>query len=371
METSIYAPKNPLFLSYLEHKGEIDAAIKRVLESGRYILGDEVRSFEEEFVRYIGVGYGIGVGSGTDAIVLALKACNIGPGDEVITASHTAVATVTAVELSGATPILVDVSPDTCTIDPEQIEGAISSKTRAILPIHLYGHPADMDKIASIAEEHGLRVIEDCAQSHGALLHGKKVGSLGDIAAFSFYPTKNLGAIGDGGMVVTNEPDLAERVSLLRQYGWREPNLSTIPGLNSRLDELQAAILRVKLQHLDEDNSRRRSVAALYARDLASTDLVLPIEAEGTDHVYHQYVIQTPRRDLLKAYLVAHGVVTLIHYPVPVHLQPAYVGRLGNPTLPQTERICQEILSLPMHPYLEEQDISTISALIIDFFESV
>ncbi len=370
METSTFTPKNALLLSYLEHKREIDAAIKRVLESGRYILGNEVRSFEEEFARYIGVGYGIGVGSGTDAITLALKACNIGPGDEVITTSHTAVATVAAIELSGATPILIDISPDTYTIDPDQIKGAITSKTRAILPVHLYGHPADMDEIVPIAEDHGLHVIEDCAQSHGALLHGKKIGSLGDIAAFSFYPTKNLGAIGDGGMVVTDEPDLAERVCLLRQYGWRERNLSAIPGQNSRLDELQAAILRVKLGYLDEENSRRQDVATLYTRDLASTDLVLPTETEDICHVYHQYVIQTPRRDLLKTYLAAHGVETLIHYPVPVHLQPAYVGRLGNPALPKTERICREILSLPMHPYLERQDVSTISALITRFFES-
>ncbi len=368
MEISVYTPKNAVLLSYLEHKGEIDSAIKRVLESGRYILGEEVRSFEEEFARYTDVEYGIGVGSGTDAIILALKACNIGMGDEVITTSHTAVATVAAIELARATPILVDISPDTFTIDPNQIEEAITSKTKAILPVHLYGHPAAMDEIASIAQDHDLRIIEDCAQSHGALLHGKKVGSLGDIAAFSFYPTKNLGAIGDAGMVVTDEPDLAERVSLLRQYGWRERNQSIIPGLNSRLDELQAAILRVKLHYLDEENSRRRNVAALYAQDLASMDLMLPTESEGVYHVYHQYVIQAPRRDLLKSYLAAHGVETLIHYPVPVHLQPAYIGRMGNPALTQTERICREILSLPMHPYLEEEEINTISALIKEFY---
>jgi dTDP-4-amino-4,6-dideoxygalactose transaminase len=369
METSAYIPKNTLLLSYLEHKNEIDAAIKRVLESGRYILGNEVRSFEEEFARYIGVGYGIGVGNGTDAITLALKACGIGSGDEVITTSHTAVATVAAIELSGATPILVDISPDSYTIDPHRIKGVITSKTRAILPVHLYGHPADMDEITLIAEDHGLYVIEDCAQSHGALLHGKKIGSLGDIAAFSFYPTKNLGAVGDGGMVVTDDPNLAERVSLLRQYGWQERNLSIIPGLNSRLDELQAAILRVKLRYLDEDNSRRHDAAIIYTQSLASTDLVLPTGTEDIYHVYHQYVIRTPRRDSLKAHLAAHGVETLIHYPVPVHLQPTYIGRLSNPALLQTEKKCREILSLPMHPYLERQDISIISTLITEFFE--
>ena len=369
METSAYIPKNTLLLSYLEHKNEIDAAIERVLESGRYILGNEVRSFEEEFARYIGVGYGIGVGNGTDAITLALKACGIGPGDEVITTSHTAVATVAAIELSGAIPILVDISPDSYTIDPRRIKGVITSKTRAILPVHLYGHPADMDEITLIAEDHGLYVIEDCAQSHGALLHGKKIGSFGDIAAFSFYPTKNLGAIGDGGIVVTDDPDLAEQASLLRQYGWQERNLSIIPGLNSRLDELQAAILRVKLRYLDEDNSRRHDAAIIYTQSLASTDLVLPTGTEDIYHVYHQYVIRTPRRDSLKAHLAAHGVETLIHYPVPVHLQPTYIGRLSNPALLQTEKKCREILSLPMHPYLERQDISIISTLITEFFE--
>lgn len=370
MGTSVYTPKNALLLSYLKHTDEIDAAIKRVLESGRYILGKEVRSFEEEFAQYIGVGYGIGVGNGTDAITLALKACNIGPGDEVITVSHTAVATIAAIELSGATPVLIDILPDTYTLNYDQIEGKITSKTRAILPVHLYGHPVDIGRMVPIAEEYSLYIIEDCAQSHGALLHGKKTGSLGDIGAFSFYPTKNLGAVGDGGMVVTDDPDLAERVHLLRQYGWQERNLSAIPGLNSRLDELQAAILRVKLQHLDEENARRRDIAALYACGLTSTDLVLPTEIENVRHVYHQYVIQTPKRDLLKAYLAAHSVETLIHYPTPVHLQPAYVGRLGNPVLPQTERICREILSLPMHPYLDRHDISTICALITEFFES-
>ena len=369
METSAYIPKNTLLLSYLEHKNEIDAAIERVLESGRYILGNEVRSFEEEFARYIGVGYGIGVGNGTDAITLALKACGIGSGDEVITTSHTAVATVAAIELSGAIPILVDISPDSYTIDPRRIKGVITSKTRAILPVHLYGHPADMDEITLIAEDHGLYVIEDCAQSHGALLHGKKIGSFGDIAAFSFYPTKNLGAIGDGGIVVTDDPDLAEQASLLRQYGWQERNLSIIPGLNSRLDELQAAILRVKLRYLDEDNSRRHDAAIIYTQSLASTDLVLPTGAEGIYHVYHQYVIRTPRRDSLKVHLAAHGVEALIHYPIPIHLQPAYIGRLSNLALPQTEKKCREILSLPMHPYLERQDIGIISTLITEFLE--
>ena len=361
---------NPLLLSYQSHKEEIDAAIMRVLESGRYILGDEVRFFEEEFARYIGVNYGIGVGSGTDAITLALKACGIGPGDEVITVSHTAVATVAAIELSGATPVLVDISPDTYTLDPDLVEEVITPRAKAILPVHLYGHPADMNWIVPIAEDHDLYVIEDCAQSHGALFHGRKTGSLGDIAAFSFYPTKNLGAIGDGGMVVTDDVDLAEKVRLLRQYGWKERNMSIIPGMNSRLDEIQAAILRVKLQYLDNDNLKRRAIAHVYGQMLPSKDLVIPIEADTAFHVYHQYVIRTPMRESLKTYLASHGVETSIHYPVPVHLQPAYRERLSNHQISRTETICREILSLPMHPYMEEHDTSAISTLINGFFGS-
>lgn len=362
--------KNSLLLSYHDHKVEIDAAITRVLESGWYILGNEVNSFEKEFSRYIGVDYGIGVGSGTDAITLALKACGIGPGDEVITVSHTAVATVAAIELTRATPVLVDISPDTYTLDPDQLQEAITKKTKAILPVHLYGHPADMDQIVPIADDQDLYVIEDCAQSHGALLHGKKMGSLGDIAAFSFYPTKNLGAIGDGGMVVTDNPELANQVRLLRQYGWEERNMCSIPGMNSRLDEVQAAILRIKLPYLDQENAKRRSIAELYKQILPAEDLVLPTEADTAFHVFHQFVIRTPGRDALKKYLAEHGVETLIHYPVPVHLQPAYRERLDNCHITRTEGICNEILSLPMNPYIEGPHVIAISALISDFFES-
>jgi dTDP-4-amino-4,6-dideoxygalactose transaminase len=369
-ETISNIRKNALLLSYLDHKGEIDLAIHRVLESGRYILGDEVRSFEEEFTRYIGVNYGIGVGSGTDAITLALKACGIGPGDEVITVSHTAVATVAAVEICGADPVLVDIDANSYTLDPEKLEDVITPKTKAVLPVHLYGHPADMDRILPVAKDHNLWVIEDCAQSHGALLHGKKTGSLGDIAAFSFYPTKNLGAIGDGGMIVTNNPDLAEQVRLLRQYGWRERNFSIISGMNSRLDEIQAAILRVKLRYLDKENARRRTIADLYAQNLPADEMVLPTQEETAFHVYHQYVIRTPKRDALKAYLARHNIETLIHYPIPIHLQPAYKGRISAQKLPITETICQEILSLPMHPYLENQEIHEICTLITEFFDN-
>lgn len=304
---------------------------------------------------------------------MALKACGIGHGDEVITVSFTAVATVAAVELCGATPVLVDINSDTYTLDPDQIASVISPRTKAILPVHLYGHPADMDQIVSLADEHNLFVVEDCAQSHGALYQGKKTGSLGDIAAFSFYPTKNLGAIGDGGMVVTDDAALEKRVRLLRQYGWEHRNDSCIPGMNSRLDELQAAILRVKLNHLDAENIRRRNAAHEYRKNLQSTGLTLPNEGKNTIDVYHQYVIRTLKRDLLKLYLAEHGVDTLIHYPVPVHLQLAYRDsvQLENRQLPMTESICKEILSLPMHPYIEKQDIRLIADRIKDFFEMV
>lgn len=370
-ETTPNFNKNALLLSYQNSKDEIDAAIMRVLESGRYILGEEVRSFEEEFARYIGVNYGIGVGSGTDAITLSLKACGIRAGDEVITVSHTAVATVVAIELSGATPVLVDICPDTYTLDPDYLQKAITSKTKAVLPVHLYGHPADMDRIVPLAHDHDLFVIEDCAQSHGALLHGRKAGSFGDIAAFSFYPTKNLGAIGDGGMVLTANPYLARQVRLLRQYGWKDRNMSAIPGLNSRLDEIQAAILRVKLPCLDQDNEIRRRLARVYDECLGSDLITPPITAGDCVHVYHQYVIQTDRRDAMRQYLADHGIDTLIHYPIPVHLQDAYREKIktsGRHNV--TEHICKRIISLPMHPFLAEGDIRVICDTINRFLVS-
>lgn len=358
---------NPL-ASYLAHKDEVDAAIARVLSRGRYILGEEVAAFEQEFARYIGVQFGIGVGSGTEALHLAMRACEIGSGDEVITVAHTSVATVAAIELCGAKPVLVDIDPQNFTIDPNRIEDAITARTKAIIPVHLYGHPADMQVIVTIARHHRLYVIEDCAQSHGAVYQGRKTGAWGDIAAFSFYPTKNLGAFGDGGIVVADNPELAERARLLREYGWRQRYISEIPGLNTRLDELQAAILRVKLRYLDDENSRRRKLAQLYNTLLSSTDLVLPKENGNVCHVYHQYVVRSQRRDALKAYLKKQGVDTLIHYPAPIHLQPAYRGRLGdNVLLPHTEQVCQEILSLPMHPQLSKQRVRSNSELILNW----
>ncbi|MGB5620638.1 MAG: DegT/DnrJ/EryC1/StrS family aminotransferase [Desulfobacterales bacterium] len=344
-------------MQYLAHKGEIDAAVMRVLNRGRYILGDEVKKFEDEFAAYIGVAFGVGVGSGTEALHLALAACGIGPGDQVITVSHTAVATVAAIEQAGAMPVLIDIEPGFFTIDPRKVASAVTPKTKAIIPVHLYGQPVDLDPISEIARENGLKVIEDCAQATGALYKGKRVGSYGDLACFSFYPTKNLGAIGDGGMVVTDQPELARQVGLMREYGWAERSISHIAGVNSRLDEVQAAILRVKLPYLDQDNTARVHVAAMYRAGLNDCDMILPTCRPEASHVYHQYVVRAARRDDLQQHLNKLGIFALIHYPVPVHLQPAYRSRLaGSDMLSETERTAREVLSLPIYPELTEDD---------------
>ena len=346
---------------YEAHKAEIDDAVRRVLASGRYILGAEVNAFEREFASYVGVRHAVGVGSGTEALHLALAACGIGPGDEVITVAHTAVATVAAIELAGATPVLVDIEPDYFTLDADRFKSAITSRTKAVIPVHLYGQPANLQAIISIAEQHGIRVIEDCAQAHGAMYRDRRVGSWGDIACFSFYPTKNLGAIGDGGAVTTNNPQLAEQVRYLREYGWVERNVSAVPGWNSRLDELQAAILRVKLQFLDADNDQRRRIAAVYDELLGESDLILPRRRADATHVFHLYVVRTKVRDDLLAGLRADGFAAMVHYPVPVHLQPAYAGRLsGSDNLPNTERVAREVLSLPIYPELMDADVQKV-----------
>jgi dTDP-3-amino-3,4,6-trideoxy-alpha-D-glucose transaminase len=346
---------------YLHYKSEIDAALARVLEKGRYILGDETRLFEEEFAAFVGVRFAIGVGSGTEALHIALKACDIGPGDEVITVSHTAVATVAAIELSGASPVFVDIEPLTYTMDPAKIESVVTPKTKAIIPVHLYGMPADLTPILAIAKKRHIRVIEDAAQAHGAVYQDRRVGSWGDMACFSFYPTKNLGALGDGGAVVTHDPELAKRSRLLREYGWAERYVSEISGWNSRLDEMQAAVLRVKLKHLDDDNAKRAKLAAIYQSELLKYSLVVPKNIPGSTPVYHLFVIRTPHRDALKAHLEKNGIQVLIHYPQPVHLQPAYRKRLkGSPKLAETEKASLEILSLPLYPELAESEVQSI-----------
>ena len=363
-------PANPA-ANYRAHRDEIDQAVHRVLDGGMYILGEEVARFEEEFAHYLGVQHAVGVGSGTDALHIALRACGVGPGDTVLTVSHTAVATVAAIELTGATAVLTDIDPATATMDVNSLADAIqkqhSGRIKAIIPVHLYGHPADMPAIMTIAERHGLKVIEDCAQSHGAALDGRKTGTWGHIAAFSFYPTKNLGALGDGGAVVTNDRTLADRLRLLREYGWRERYVSDFAGLNTRLDELQAAVLRVKLRYLDKENARRRELARIYDAILSATPVTVPRGWQRADHVYHQYVVQSDRRDALRSFLKANGVGTLIHYPVPVHMQPAYQGRVvpSGAALSHTEEICRLILSLPMHPQLTDAEAHEVGDLIV------
>ena len=368
--------------SYLACKEEIDAAILTVLESGSYILGEQVTSFEEEFASYLGVKFVLGTASGTDALEIALRACGVGAGDAVFTVSHTAVATVSAVESACAKPVLIDIDPQTCTLRPDHLEEAIISllekrqsnplRPAAIVPVHLYGQPADMPGIMEIADRYGLRVIEDCAQAHGAKIGDTKVGGWGDLAAFSFYPTKNLGALGDGGAVATNNPELADRVSLLRQYGWKQRYISEISGINSRLDELQAAILRIKLRYLDADNGLRRRIADIYNEMLSGTGLVQPSSISNNFHVFHQYVIATADRDNLQSHLRFDGIGTAIHYPVPVHMQPAYRNRLviAKKGLDATEKICREILSLPMYPHLTETNARRVSDSVLAWLRS-
>jgi dTDP-4-amino-4,6-dideoxygalactose transaminase len=363
--------------AYAAQKAAIDAAISGVLESGRYILGTTVAKFEQEFAAYLGVKHAVGVATGTDAIELALRALEIGAGQAVIAPSHTAVATVAAVERAGARPVLIDVDPRTYTITAAALEAVLKSRREiegcriaAVIPVHLYGHPADMPSIVDVARRHGLRVIEDCAQSHGARIGGERTGTFGDLAAFSFYPTKNLGAFGDGGLVATNDSALQKRLLALREYGWQQRYVSASPGLNSRLDALQAAILGVKLLRLDADNDRRRAIAARYSAGLARLGLGLPTSA-GVHHVFHQYVIRTRDRDELAAFLTSRNILTGIHYPVPVHLQSAYSERnLTFGDLPQTETLCREILSLPMFPQLADGDVDRVIAAIAEWNRS-
>lgn len=343
---------------YESHRDDVKAAIQRVLDQGRYILGEEVRLFEEEFASYLGTTGAVGVGSGTEALHVALRACRIGPGDEVITVSHTAVATVAAIELAGATPVFVDIMPSDFAMNPALIEKAITPKTKAIIPVHIYGQSVDLKPVLDIAKRKNLRVIEDCAQAHGALYEGRRVGSWGDFGCFSFYPTKNLGALGDGGALVSNDKELLKQARLLREYGWADRYVSQLAGWNSRLDELQAAILRVKLRTLDADNAKRRDIAAAYGR--AIKDVEKPVTRASAEHVFHLYVVRSARRDALKAYLEKNGVQALIHYPVPVHQQPAYSGRLRGAALPETERAAREILSLPIYPELSPSDVDRV-----------
>lgn len=354
---------------YLAHQKEIDAAVLGVLQRGRYILGDEVKAFEQEFAGYVGVPHGIGVGNGTDALVLALRGLGVGPGDEVITVSHTAVATVAAIVTAGAKPVLVDIEPEFYTMDPTRVAEGITPRTKAIVPVHLYGQPCDMDPILELARDRGLFVVEDCAQAHGAAYKGRRVGSLGDAGCFSFYPTKNLGALGDGGMVVARDAEVAERVRLLREYGWAERHVSHVHGTNSRLDEVQAAVLRVKLPHLEADNAARQRIARAYDEALAGTGLALPRARIGTTHVHHLYVVGAAARDRLQADLAQRGVNALVHYPQPVHLQPAYRAIIHG-ALRRTEDAAGRVLSLPMYPELPGVDVARVAASVREALRS-
>jgi dTDP-4-amino-4,6-dideoxygalactose transaminase len=365
---SIIPQVDPL-AAYLSLHEEIDDAVARVLRSGRYILGPEVKAFEEEFAAWTGVGHAAGVGSGTEALQIALLAVGVAPGDEVITVSHTAVATAAAIRACGAEPVFVDVDARSYTLDAEALSAAIGRKTKAIVPVHIYGHPADMEAIIRVAREHQLKVVEDCAQAHGALYQGKKVGTFGDASAFSFYPTKNLAALGDGGAVVTDDPDIHDKALLLRQYGWRQRYVSEVDGLNSRLDEMQAAILRVRLPQVDRENERRRWIASRYDVALSKSGVVRPEVSQGVQHAYHLYVIRTTRREDLRRYLTEQGVNTAIHYPQPVHRQPAFLRPGIELRLPVTDQISGEILSLPMYPQLSDTDVQRVCRALAQWVE--
>ncbi len=348
-------------------RAEIQGAIERVLASGRYILGPEVEAFEADFAAYCGTAHCVTTASGTDALHLAGRACGLGPGDDVLTVSHTMPATAFAMQLCGATPVLVDVDPITYTMDPQRAAEQVTPATRAIVPVHLYGQCADMDAIGRLAEERGLWVIEDAAQAHGATFRGRRAGALGHVGCFSFYPTKNLGGYGDGGAVVTDDPELAERVRLLRDHGRAADGRHVAVAGNSRLDELQAAVLRVKLRHLDRWNFARRRLAAAYGEALRGLPLTLPHADERGEHVFHLYVVRSPERDALRAHLAAGGVGSGIHYSPPVHLQPAYEAAAPGGDLAVTEACADEVLSLPMYPELTDEDLARVAARISDF----
>jgi dTDP-4-amino-4,6-dideoxygalactose transaminase len=364
---SVRVPFLDLRAAYLELRQEIDEAVGRVLESGWYLLGQEADAFEKEFASYLGVECCVGVGNGLDALHLALRALGVGAGDEVLVPSNTYIATWLAVSYAGARPVPVEPDERTYNIDPERIEKAITERTKGVIAVHLYGQPADMDPIREIAKAHKLWVLEDAAQAHGARYKGKRVGGLGDVAGWSFYPGKNLGAFGDAGAVTTNNRDLAERIRALRNYGSRVKYFNEVKGFNSRLDEIQAASLRVKLRHLDDWNDRRRRLAASYMSKLENVNLMLPFVPDWADPVFHHFVVRSKQRDELRIHLEDAGIGTLIHYPVPPHLQQAYgdLG-LGAGDLPISERIHEEVLSLPIGPHLSESQAKTVVQALRD-----
>lgn len=350
------------FHSYQE---EIEAAVLKVMRSNHYILGAEVEALEREFADYIGTEVAIGVANGTDALELAIRALDIGPGDEVITVSHTAVATVAAIEAAGATPVLLDVDPVFYTLNPAQLQEVLTSRTKAVIAVHLYGQAADLDAIDLFCAENKLFLIEDVSQAHGAKWKGKRLGSIGHFGCFSCYPTKNLGAIGDAGLITTNDPTLGNKVRMLREYGWQQRYISHILGRNSRLDELQAAILRIKLRYLDFDNSKRQRLAAQYSKLLAGPAMHLPASRQNSKQVFHLYVIRVSNRQELMAHLKTHEIQAGIHYPMPVHLQPAYKDRIRTAAnMDVTEQLAHEVLSLPMYPELLSVEVARVIEVV-------
>ncbi len=351
-------------------KDEVFDSVKKVLESGKYILGENVKSFELEFADFCDTRYSVGISSGTAALQLALLACGVAPGDEVITAAHTYIATAFAISYTGAKPVLVDVDPDTFTLDIGQLRRSITSKTRAIIPVHLYGQCADMDGVLDVAGNHDIKVVEDAAQAHGATYRGRKAGSMGDIGCFSFYPVKNLGACGDGGAITTNSEELYQKVSMLRYMGQKEKYTNLTVGFQERLDEIQAAILRVKLKRLADWSERRRAWAGLYSKLLSDTAVIVPDTKEGNGHVWHLYVIKVKEREVVREKLEKRGIETQIHYPKAVYQQPAYrhLG-YGEGSFPVTETLIHQILSLPMHPFLREEEVRYVAEAITECAE--
>lgn len=349
--------------SYRELKSEIDPAVARVLDSGCYILGPEVEAFEAEWASYCEANHAVGLANGLDALILALRALGVGPGDEVIVPSNTYIATWLAVSAVGATPVPVEPDPATHNIDPTRIAAVITPKTKVLLPVHLYGQPADMDRILMLARQHGLAVVEDAAQAHGARYKGRRIGAHGDIVCWSFYPGKNLGALGDGGAITTNRADLADKVQVLRNYGSRMKYVNEVQGVNSRLDPIQAAVLRVKLMHLDDWTNRRRTIADIYTKGLAESGLILPYVPEWADPAWHLYVVRSPERDAMQARLDTAGIGTLVHYPIAPHMQAAYaeLGIVAD-ALPLARQLADEVLSLPIGPQLDIGHVHTITA---------
>ncbi len=355
--------------SYQAHKSEIDQAIKRVLDSGWYVLGTEVDAFEEEFASFHGKNFhAVGVANGTDAIALCLRGLGLETGDEVITTSHTAVATVAGIEQAGCTPVFADIDPNTRCIAPDSIKEILGGNTRAIMPVHIYGQPAETGRILEIAQAYNLAVVEDCSQAHGAEINGQKVGTFADISAYSCYPTKNLGGTGDGGVILCRSKEFAEKIKSLRQYGWNEARESIIPGFNSRLDELQAAILRVKLHHLANDNAKRRAIALRYNQAFQDLPITLPALNENELHAMHLYVIEHDRRNELMEHLRSHQIGASLHYPLAVHQHAAYAKRIrGGENLPVTDRFYQRNLTLPMFPELSAEKVDKIISAVTNF----